>query len=284
MSFVYSNGRKKTLHYGVRCPECGVPMVEREGRVNQDGNNRFFGCSRFPLCIGTRPAGSGVDSYTSLLRNAYTRAVVFLASPRLMGAAKAGYWLKEQALGHALSDAEHDDLSLQLLSNEALEQAIDAACAYVAEQGVDFDFLVAAHEERMAHVHAKLKYSTDPTAMRNMPKPEIVRRYDMGRFDQLEANITTEWTADGRACPRCGAYSEKCGPGTIRKRPVRSLDDLFEPAETAVETWNCPSCGLFSKLTEAEGTTRIVFSEDKNDKMNVPGIVLPSWRARRNER
>jgi len=34
---------------GVVCPKCGAPMVERTGR-----NGRFYGCSRYPDCRGTR--------------------------------------------------------------------------------------------------------------------------------------------------------------------------------------------------------------------------------------
>jgi len=34
---------------GVTCPKCGSPMVERAGR-----NGRFYGCSRYPTCKGTR--------------------------------------------------------------------------------------------------------------------------------------------------------------------------------------------------------------------------------------
>jgi DNA topoisomerase-1 len=34
---------------GVVCPRCGSPMIERSGK-----NGRFYGCSRFPACKGTR--------------------------------------------------------------------------------------------------------------------------------------------------------------------------------------------------------------------------------------
>lgn len=57
-------GRKKynapVLVQHIRCPECGVPMVERNGATGV-----FYGCARFPLCIGSRPkGGSDPDSYT----------------------------------------------------------------------------------------------------------------------------------------------------------------------------------------------------------------------------
>jgi ssDNA-binding Zn-finger/Zn-ribbon topoisomerase 1 len=36
--------------YSILCPRCGSPMVPRTGR-----RGKFFGCSRFPYCRGTRP-------------------------------------------------------------------------------------------------------------------------------------------------------------------------------------------------------------------------------------
>lgn len=47
------SGRKssaaKAAVPGVACPKCGSPMVERTGK-----NGRFYGCSRYPACKGTR--------------------------------------------------------------------------------------------------------------------------------------------------------------------------------------------------------------------------------------
>ena len=37
----------------LKCPECGDLMVEREGF------NKFYGCSRFPLCNGNRQTWEG---------------------------------------------------------------------------------------------------------------------------------------------------------------------------------------------------------------------------------
>lgn len=40
------------------CPECGAAMVSRETRPTKDlfgsVSRRFWGCSRFPVCKGTR--------------------------------------------------------------------------------------------------------------------------------------------------------------------------------------------------------------------------------------
>jgi DNA topoisomerase-1 len=48
---------------GVLCPKCGSPMVERTGK-----NGRFYGCSRYPACKGTRNIGvsDGHNSNTDL--------------------------------------------------------------------------------------------------------------------------------------------------------------------------------------------------------------------------
>lgn len=35
----------------LKCPECGRPMILRTNRRTQE---RFFGCSTFPACRGTR--------------------------------------------------------------------------------------------------------------------------------------------------------------------------------------------------------------------------------------
>lgn len=37
---------------GPSCPECGNPMVERDGK-----NGKFYGCSNYPQCKATRPIG-----------------------------------------------------------------------------------------------------------------------------------------------------------------------------------------------------------------------------------
>lgn len=40
---------------GVRCPSCGASMVRRQARRGPRSGNSFWGCTRFPLCKGTRP-------------------------------------------------------------------------------------------------------------------------------------------------------------------------------------------------------------------------------------
>jgi hypothetical protein len=37
-----------------RCPECGAPMVLRVARRGEFQGKRFYGCSNFPACRGTR--------------------------------------------------------------------------------------------------------------------------------------------------------------------------------------------------------------------------------------
>lgn len=38
------------------CPDCGSPMVQRQARRGTTVGQRFWGCSRFPSCRGSRPA------------------------------------------------------------------------------------------------------------------------------------------------------------------------------------------------------------------------------------
>lgn len=39
---------------GISCPECGAPMVKRTARKGSNAGSKFWGCSRFPECRGTR--------------------------------------------------------------------------------------------------------------------------------------------------------------------------------------------------------------------------------------
>jgi restriction system protein len=38
------------------CPVCGGPMVRRQARRGANAGGHFYGCSRYPLCRGTRAA------------------------------------------------------------------------------------------------------------------------------------------------------------------------------------------------------------------------------------
>ena len=40
------------------CPKCGSAMVLRTARKGQNAGSQFYGCSRYPQCRGTRPAGT----------------------------------------------------------------------------------------------------------------------------------------------------------------------------------------------------------------------------------
>jgi predicted RNA-binding Zn-ribbon protein involved in translation (DUF1610 family) len=44
---------KKAVLSEKKCPRCGAQMVVRERRSDQ---KKFYGCSRFPRCKGTRPS------------------------------------------------------------------------------------------------------------------------------------------------------------------------------------------------------------------------------------
>ena len=209
------------LHH-ITCPECGVPMVQRERKSSPEIDlntpvRAFYGCSRFPLCVGTRPIEmNGLDSYTRLLRDAYTKAAVFLSSPKFFGVPMGAYWL----LGRALNVdpeglIEKDWIDVLSLRNEEVEQAVDDACAYVAAQGVDHDFILAAHEARMAQIRPKLRFDTSIRTMRNMLEPVIMRRYDTGLMLQMEANVASTWEANGKACPKCNQWAPATGENMV---------------------------------------------------------------------
>ena len=55
----------------MNCPVCNSLMVLRTARKGRNAGNQFWGCSRFPACRATRPAGAGVAvtrGYLSLMR------------------------------------------------------------------------------------------------------------------------------------------------------------------------------------------------------------------------
>jgi restriction system protein len=38
------------------CPTCGKPMVRRTAQRGSKAGDKFWGCSTFPVCRGTRAA------------------------------------------------------------------------------------------------------------------------------------------------------------------------------------------------------------------------------------
>ncbi len=270
----------------VRCPECGLPMLERTGKT---GN--FYGCSRFPVCVGTRPkGGDGVDSYTKLLQTTYLNAVRVLSSPKFSGFIRGPRCMFEQVVGKAdFTEEEFQSFDLERTANELLERAIDWACA---QTGVDF--LVNAHEERFDHIKNKLKYLTSSKQMREMPKPEISRRYYVdSEIDALEAHLAVEEANNGQACPRCNGWSEeltelmtcfdgdeeidaraftglKATPAVIIEQIIPGLEDKY--ALKLTRKWDCGRCGVYSCRIEyrPDGQREVSFSYE-NDK-HTPGV------------
>jgi len=272
--------QKRELLSHVRCPECGVPMVERVGKKGS-----FYGCSRFPICIGTRPQGGDEDdSYTKLLRKTYVRALRFLSSPKFMGYQNAPPWLFEQAIGRVPTEEELLNFDVADMANEHIEQGIDAACAWVSERmGETVDFLINEHEERYATLRAKLRYVTNAEQIRSMPKPEILRRYDMGDLSQLEAEIAGGWKAGGTYCPRCNSWSEsKDNPQEFVKdladMTEEELDELlFNKPLVQRESWECGRCGVFIRTTtksKDDIDESIEFVNDANDPTFIKGVTF----------
>ncbi len=258
-------------------------MLERVGKTGG-----FYGCSRFPICVGTRPkGGDGVDSYTKLLQATYLNAVRVLSSPKFGGFIGGPRSMFEQVVGRAdYTEEEFARFDLEHTANDLLERAIDWACA---QTGVDF--LVNAHEERFDHIKNKLKYLTSSKQMREMPKPEIARRYYVeSEIDALEAHLAVEETNSGQACPRCSGWSEeltelmtcfdgdeKIDLGGLAMRPesvieqiIPGLDDKFHIKLT--RKWDCGRCGIYSCCIEYRpGGQRDVSFTYENDK-STPGV------------
>lgn len=255
--------KKRELLQHVRCPECGAPMVSREGHTGG-----FYGCSRFPLCVGTRGQEPGeLDSYTRLLRTAYAKALLFLNSPQQLGLEQAAFWMATKTMDREPSEEEWSKYSINNVPNEWLERAVDAAGDYATEKlGTTTDFLVMAHEERYAAIRGKLRYVTDPGQIRRMPQAEFTRRYDTSDIAQFEALITKDWQPGGHNCPRCGCWSAPMVDGQRIVREVK-LEDLFEPDENIDDeekTWDCGRCGPFTRSKTRTGQLRFVFKEDQS--------------------
>lgn len=283
-----SKFRQRKLLDHVRCPECGVPMLERAGH-----RGGFYGCSRFPLCVGTRPqGGEEPDSYTKLLRVAYNKALLVLSSPKYLGFQDAATWLRNQALGRELTEEEEEDFTLSDMANECLERGVDAAGEWCSEKSGDLiDFLLNAHEERYESLRSRLRFVTTAEQIKRMPKPEIVRRYDTSDLSQLEADLAQEWKADGVVCPRCGAWSNPLG---IAHEPIFSepmtdeeIAELFKESEssTVMRKWECGRCGEFTRTEVHEGrevtSVRFDFLSDKADPQMAPGAAFKSWRSKK---
>lgn len=285
MGFKY---KERVLLVHVRCPECGVPMMERTG-----AKGSFYGCSRFPLCIGTRPqGGSEFDSYMKLLHTSYVRATRFLSSPKFMGYADTPRWLLTQAIGREPTEEELEDFDVTVLPAEHLERGIDAACAWASERANEtVDFLLNAHEERYASLRMRLKYVTTAEQIQRMPRPEIVRRYDTSDLSQFEADLASNWKGDGIYCPRCGNWSESKGSQDVvgassTSKPIdemtyEEINDLFFTDKPLVLklNWECGSCGLFTRITTKQGkhvNEEYEFESDKNDPTFIKGVTFKS--------
>jgi ribosomal protein S27AE len=201
---------------------------------------------------------------------------VFLSSPKFFGVNTASIWLLSKALEREEGDPATEDYEPGELDNSALERGIDAACAYLYEQHeIDHDFLVLAHEQRMESVRARLKFSTKPYTMRNMPKAQIERRYDIGTMEQFEASISTDWVNNGQHCPRCGQWAQE-------KNGLQALDWLDENYAAAMnkvkQEFTCTNCGPFTKVQD-----HYEYSNDALDPMVVPGATFQNYKRRKDK-
>jgi len=260
--------KSKSYAAGHACPECGCRMLHRDS-----DKGKFLGCERFPVCVGTRPIGPGPHSYTKLLLAAYDKALVFLSGPKLLGPTTASMWLLSHALGLEEGEFPLENHKANELANDALERGVDAAITYLAGIGIDHDFLVSAHNERMLGIKSRLRYNTAPIQLRNMPKAVIQRRYDMGTIEQFEAAITTDWVNDGQHCPRCGGWAE-----SMRNVATRELMDVFDEGFEFAETkiFECGECGIFTKKKNT-----YTYEIDKDTPGVAAGITLGTTTFKR---
>lgn len=270
--------RQQVLLQHIRCPECGVAMVERQGATGA-----FYGCARFPICIGSRPQGAGIDSYSKLLHVAYVKATRFLGAPKYIGPNDAKIWMLEKAFDREPTEDELENNQISTMANEHLERAIDAACAYASDAtGNEVDFLLFAHDERYESMRGRLKYLTSAEQVRAMPRPEIIRRYDTSDLQQFEADLSPQWKAEGATCPRCGAWAESKGEDAIQlgtatakiselKLSPKELASLFdsldvEEVATTRRKWDCGRCGVFTRIESKKGKEVSLHFEYENDK------------------
>lgn len=164
----------------------------------------------------------------------------------MLGLAGAGEWVRNE-----LAAASYGLETIEYAGNDLVEAMIDKANALVLEKlGEDVDFLVLAHTERMEAIQSRLKHEIDPTMLRQMPKPVIVRRYDQGELDQLEAKITDNWADGGKYCPLCRVWCPLVETKTGKRRSIfdSSLED-----EEPIEVWECSEHGRFT-LSPADGS------------------------------
>lgn len=177
--------QQKTIDHNVLCPECGVAMLVREGSTGS-----FYGCQRFPLCIGTRPIGTysknkRYDSLTQLLLDAHSLAVKYLAKPEVLG--KQGcvtWWLSR---------------NVDVTNVDSLEAHVDAASAKASELGEPVDFISMAYETRKERRLSYTKnmtnggkYLTTLKRLKSLPKPAFTKRWDSSNIDQIEIDLTSD--------------------------------------------------------------------------------------------
>lgn len=178
---------KAPVFDAIRCPECGCAM---SGRVSKNvPGQEFYGCTRFPLCMGKRPKGSSNpvlpnDSLTALLLDAHQNAVKALARPDVLGRDGCIRWWCE--------------VSKNFLKLDVLEDTLDKA-SKVASQYLpgNIDFIQEAHDWRVTttRLHASTSvYShwLERPYIVQMPDPLFTKRWDISHIEQIEITLAME--------------------------------------------------------------------------------------------
>lgn len=167
--------KNRTLVAGVKCPECGCGMAERVG-----GHGAFYGCERFPICVGARPgrdfSRKPWDSYTELLLDAHKDAVTYMSKAHVLGSnGGIAWWL---------------NYPLLLTSTHVLESALEAASIEASKYGESKDFIQAAHDRRISKVRTRWANLFKTENLKDRPKPVFTRRWDNSLAEQIEIDLT----------------------------------------------------------------------------------------------
>ncbi len=63
---IWNNPKKQSMPHnksGVNCPDCGGTLVLKHGKFG-----KFYGCTKFPECTGTRSIGSTSNKFDKKIK------------------------------------------------------------------------------------------------------------------------------------------------------------------------------------------------------------------------
>lgn len=222
------------------CPECGVRCFFYKNRAGGE----FFGCRRFPLCLGSRVQDSTLnDSLRLLMLRAHSLAVEGLVD--LLGKKLAVEWWLSSGPTQLIKSA-YDPIMFEAL--------IDKASAVTQETDTPRDFLVEAYNQRAEQAHLIMagrnhcRMHWDALYTRGLGTtlltPKFTKRWDTSELRMAEFTLLGKsHLAPGDYCPKCGAFSlENIAPGAVDVDKPGFRKRFGGPATRA---FTCPKCGVF---------------------------------------